>query len=268
VDVELAQIVALVTHGNAWLDGDLRTRATMADFEASNAAFNQVRSIVFHDQLVGEQFLSVETWLAFLERIEIDRLQLIAKIDNPDVGFLNQGNWGIGARGKRLVQGWYGHWGVDVKDLARQAENPKIVDITYRGFSSDGTFVLPPPELQAKREELLAAVDRAIQFAASHESLRVWTGFFEQAKARDAAEISQLGRFDALFPADGYGTEARRLLDFAGTAWCFGGMGSWNDVQFENSGDQDEYATVTLRLFRAIVSAIKEAADAFEPAAK
>ena len=45
-------------------------------------------------------------------------------------------------------------------------------------------------------------------------------------------------------------------------------MGSWNDIRFSDPLRQENYDTVTARLFSAVVDAIQEAVNAFGTAAE
>jgi hypothetical protein len=49
--------------------------------------------------------------------------------------------------------------------------------------------------------------------------------------------------------------EAKQLLASAQAAWVFGGMGSWNDLGFDGS-DQQEYTALSDELFLLLNQAL------------
>jgi hypothetical protein len=58
-----------------------------------------------------------------------------------------------------------------------------------------------------------------------------------------------------LLPA-GYTSEARQLAAMAVKAWVFGGMGSWNDVYFDDRQVAAEYAAISQNLYGALLRAL------------
>jgi hypothetical protein len=58
-----------------------------------------------------------------------------------------------------------------------------------------------------------------------------WARYFDDALAS--------GALDELLPAPTAPLEARRLSGLVGSAWAFGGMGSWNDVAEDEAGLYD-----------------------------
>jgi predicted butyrate kinase (DUF1464 family) len=49
---------------------------------------------------------------------------------------------------------------------------------------------------------------------------------------------------------------AKQLLFSAGNAWVFGGMGSWNDLGFDNKEDNETYDRLSEQLYSNINEAI------------
>jgi predicted butyrate kinase (DUF1464 family) len=49
---------------------------------------------------------------------------------------------------------------------------------------------------------------------------------------------------------------ARQLVFSAGSAWVFGGMGSWNDVVFDKDEDNETYERLSEQLYTRINEAI------------
>jgi hypothetical protein len=53
-----------------------------------------------------------------------------------------------------------------------------------------------------------------------------------------------------LMPENAYGMAEQQLLFAASHAWVFGGMGSWNDMGFEDKQVQHRYETVSSALMQ------------------
>jgi len=68
------------------------------------------------------------------------------------------------------------------------------------------------------------------------------------------------------FPGEVMGAEQLRLLQAADKAWVFGGMGSWNDMGYENDERQLQYEAVSSQLYQALNVAITEATCSGSPA--
>lgn len=83
-----------------------------------------------------------------------------------------------------------------------------------------------------------------------------WAAWFERALTV-AGDIP--GHPDMLPPS--YTYEARHLAAMAAQAWVFGGMGSWNDVSFENVATAAEYEAVSRNLYDAVLIALEASAD-------
>ena len=66
-----------------------------------------------------------------------------------------------------------------------------------------------------------------------------------------------------LLPDTGFSLEARQILASAAQADVFGGMGSWNDMGFEQVDTQREYKKVTKELYEAIKLDIIMASNSF-----
>jgi hypothetical protein len=54
---------------------------------------------------------------------------------------------------------------------------------------------------------------------------------------------------------------SRQLLAGACQAWVFGGMASWNDLNFANSPLQNDYNSITVNLYKAVTEAITAASN-------
>lgn len=112
--------------------------------------------------------------------------------------------------------------------------------------------------------DLKAALDDAAAFAA-RQQLTNWHANFMS--ALDAFDASKPARFDNcadLAPPGVLPHDARMLLDACQRAWVFGGMGSWNDLGFDEP-HQAEYIRVSEQLYQCIVAGIIAGTNASAP---
>ena len=59
-----------------------------------------------------------------------------------------------------------------------------------------------------------------------------------------------------LGPANSYPLAAKQLLFAAGNAWVFGGMGSWNDLGFDDCETNALYDRLSAQLYTCINTAV------------
>jgi hypothetical protein len=86
-------------------------------------------------------------------------------------------------------------------------------------------------------------------------------GRFDRARAAAVSAERYPGDLDAL-PEVAYSPQSRRLLTIAARAWVFGGMGSWNDLSFEDRDAQGRYEKVSEDLYRSVLAALVAATNA------
>ena len=71
--------------------------------------------------------------------------------------------------------------------------------------------------------------------------------------APPAADTADVGHPDV------FGTAANRLLAAAERSWCFGGMGTWNDIVVDDDAEQERQLALATELYEAIVDSIEQA---------
>jgi hypothetical protein len=90
------------------------------------------------------------------------------------------------------------------------------------------------------------SLEEAIAFARTDDTLVTWVTGFEQALAAMAGSDQPTIQYHPdMLPEIGYSPATRRLLAIGARAWCFGAMGSWNDIRFSDPLRQENYDTVT-----------------------
>jgi hypothetical protein len=109
-------------------------------------------------------------------------------------------------------------------------------------------------------ERLRMALEAATAFCqAAH--LDYWGQWFAEAAVLRHSPEPAIPYHPDLLPAERYTAEARRLLACACKAWVFGGMGTWNDLVFEEASLEERCDRLTPELFEAVVTAIASAAN-------
>ena len=234
---ELAETICLAAHASEWLRADTTEPPSLE----GNSTFQYVGSLRFnyeHSLHARIEATDVGSWCLQLRERGVERVWLI-KIppsgplaDRIAASFAGGGTWAMLATAGDRQELWRGAWLVGNRD----APNKKIWAVTHSGAPIAGIEVRTP-SITTVQEALLRALDGAREFAAEQD-LEMWADWFSSAMAEADAD-APTPRFHAdMLPMTGYTNEARRLLAVAVGSWVFGGMGSWNDLGFD-----EPYAT-------------------------
>jgi len=251
MDGALAQVIAIATHGSAWLRD--RSSVDLDDFAAHNSTFQYVGELTF----LGSG--GVRPWLEAQAANGIERIWLsIAGLDGSRPGgplpphvaiaFAGGSHGGLlttHGHGRHL---WESKWEVGDKS----APDRRIWRVTYGGREVPDEPQRPDVDRAAER--LVAAVSAAGDFAQEQE-LKPWPDVFTEA-LRQWTEPGLSPRYHPdLFPPGKFDERAVRLASMAQMANVFGGMGSWNDVGFGRGAAADAYQAISRELFTAILEA-------------
>jgi len=265
----IAQLIALVSHGNKYL----RTGELVLDFYPGNSTFQFCNHVDFRVSSRKRLFLkgsvsvlayNPEDWFNALNQQGCKLMRFCYRHSKeksfaPDymLAGLNGGggSWLIEAAYETDSVYWTNFW--DVSDSVRN--DNKIWTITY---ATDGTKHKSGAR-QLQLDECGEKLDHAlkqISLFAHSKDLDGWRQQFE--KAREAlCSMNPEAEFyhDDLLAADFHSLESRRVIFAAGKAWVFGGMGSWNDLGFENAEENEVYQKLSAELFEAINAALETA---------
>ena len=251
VNGELAQCVMLTSYGNAYLHDARRVSREVVD----HVAFQHTKTIQFGLARPFDGVTAFRKWVQSLKRGNVVRLWLTDSLaasgdlqaHNAEA-FSNANPRGIIAEYPEANNGlWVPHW--------KFTRGSKWL-VAYNCYQAPA---LPQSEdLAAITRRLTKAIKSAKQFASG--SFQNWVDWFQ--RALDAIE---LGRDSVQwFPSFGYSALCRQLMAGAASAWVFGGMGSWNDLWFEDKSHQNVYTTVTEELYSAVCTAIVASTNAFD----
>jgi hypothetical protein len=242
---ELAQSLAIATHVTMCL-ADSRDGHTPP---ADQPSFPEFADLVAFDSVVG-----AEAWAQRLAGDGVDRLWLavsrpaefITPVGAAFLGGLPVGLLSTGTAGSHL---WQPQWST----ATRAADGADILVVNY--LSEPAPVEPSRIGIEAATRELDAVLRRATDFA-DREDLPNWAQVFTRARQQPAPDGGPRGTDHRdLFPASWPDADGPRLAGTALAAWVFGGMGSWNDLGFQDDGVQREYEQISRDLLDAVLRA-------------
>jgi hypothetical protein len=265
MNAELAELIALVAHGNAFLYG-LRQPAELTQ---GNSTFQYVKSVRFVRPLesgsADSSVVATTTagWLETIRSAGAERLWLLT----PTVRYLNEEglvNAGVGAivvTGAADAEVWRGYWEL----ISPRPTDGRIWSVRYEPMPVGEDVFFDPLVVDDAAADLRAVLADAAAVAVAESALRHFAPWF-----RDAAKLLDHPHpippyHPDMLPDVGYSLESRRLLAASTQAWVFGGMGSWNDVVIDDQSFRTAYDLISSRLWSAVIAGLDSAVNAFEP---
>lgn len=265
----LIQLLSLITHGNQYFTN----LELPAGYYPGNSAFKFCNQVNFIDLTPVEGAKPLEAlWaadpLAWFERLKQDGCRTLMAYYHPSdgndqgtpdhklAGFIGGGGtWLIEAVYEGYSDFWAERWEVSKPDDPDQM----IWAVSYgRTINGTDTIAFSPDHLEAT-EDLREILIDIRQFAAEN-NLESWTGVFDRSlNILDAS--GEINNWYAGTIAESiYPESAMRLIYAAMSAHVFGGMGSWNDLGFEDKEVQDSYDELSYHLYdrinRALLAAV------------
>jgi hypothetical protein len=256
----IAQIVALISHGNH----HLANRQLDFEFFSKNSAFQFCSRVDFWSIGKPRRFFSPKPklvassprewfdYLALSGAIHL-RFKYVHNIEQnmPDyamAGFVGGGgSWLIEEqRGNQYIE-WWNIWQVTQEDHPQD----RIWSVSYTAGQSGPVAGDKVLSIELAKERLERTLREIREFALSNHLQ--WVDHFDNAlraftSARPEADFYHK---DLLAPHV-YSLEQRQLFYAAGLAWCFGGMGSWNDIVFESDELRVQHDELSTKLFDSI----------------
>jgi len=250
VNGEVAQLVAVVAHGNNFLvrGGD------PPELFPGNTTFMYVGEVEFAGHADG-----TAPWFERLRAAGARRLWLHLPESNRMlsgfVGGMHPALWADGQSRSLWIPSW------QVRD--RKDRDRRIWAVAY----GELPLVAPPPraaqvlDLATELDDALAAAD---EIAHRNDYLEHFAHWFVGARSQLHSDEPVFEHLTDLVPSD-WDLEARRLLAASERAWVFGAMRSWNDIGFEDKELERDYKAVSARLYAAIRAAVEAGANAPVP---
>ena len=255
----LAQTITLTSYGNEYLK-----TGELTNFYPQNSTFQHCNSVDFKEMRKKNIFSSKKEvivadnpikWFSLLKKDGCRKLRLYFQTEKSDdhklAGFVGGGgNWFIECVYDNYSDFWISNWTHD-KNLT---EKPWVV--TYVKVVSKQPTINLQFDLKDIREKLKKILEQITEFAFK-ETSENWGQIFEKAKNTLQNDNPEIDFYhDDLIVVNNYSLENRQLLMSASKAFVFGGMGSWNDMWFENEETEKEYNTLSTELYGMMMTSI------------
>jgi hypothetical protein len=271
MDGELALAIALTNHGNAFLSDPMSAAIELSD---RNSAFRYLESIAFAERKSKRSFVALErqvakeaigqfgsttgtgptaAWFLMLRRRKATHLELnkvSLKSDLPErfrAAFSGGQQWAVQSSYHKALEVWLPKW------THTGGAKPWRVRV-------EGEFLRAPlapwwPALEHARVALEKSVRKAAEFCE-----RVDEDWFAQ-RFRESLVLLESEKPDPPYYPDIVTDRfpqrvGRRVLAAGARAWLFGGMGSFNDLGFEDQATRQEYEDLADELWGSVMNAI------------
>lgn len=267
VNAELAQRIALVAHGNAFLSG-LIDRPP--DLLAENSAFQYARSVEFRTS--GRSIRRVDLWFSALatrgaKRLWVRSDDLAAEGDGfrevwlPSGVFISRSFEERQDRQLRTLAET-GVWNEEeqfaISSVIARTERPWRLFFDQKSRKARMRRGAPLP---AARDALVEAVTEAREFARRH---RIgYVGAFSKSLSLLRSRSPAAPYHPDILPPVGYSLDARRVLAAAAQAWVFGAWG-WGDRMFKSDAVEADFWRVDAKLSASVLGALIAAANSFD----
>ncbi|NML66939.1 hypothetical protein HHL22_17170 [Hymenobacter sp. RP-2-7] len=259
----LAQQLSLISYGNHLL----KTGELTADYYPANPAFTFCNRVDFLYLPLGanttETLAAPDplTWLRQLRQQGYQRLSLCYRpsagnqLNTPDyklAGFIGGGgDWLLEVASGPQADYWANRWEVTQPNDPQQL----IWGVSYGRVAARQPLAAARPPLPAAKAALAQALTE-IQAFATAQQLDNWATIFGKALALLDSPEPANGVYHNLLVTAEHSLAARQLIFAASQAWVFGGMGSWNDLVFEDEASNQRYETLSGQLYAQVNQAI------------
>jgi hypothetical protein len=149
-------------------------------------------------------------------------------------------------------------WRTFAPAAAARASRPWQVTFTRLPLHGAAATAIPRADLAGCTSRLRTALAGNHEFARTWR-LKPWDTVFGKALAALDDDSSSRPKATAIGPVGILEDAAERLLNAAAMAWCFGGMGTWNDIHVDDPVSQETQFGLASELYGAVVEAVKQA---------
>jgi len=252
VQVSIIRDVALVVIGNNLIAGK-----SIRPFWPDSSIFRYSKECVFLDKDHSVIAADPNAWLERIKGFDglwldyADRQKWVG--DRMTVGFVGGGHrWLIGAVKDSATEIWEG--GDQLGD--RKAKDQKIWKSGYVRLDANWKEKRSPGRSVAELKAVLNDTLTKIEIFARKVKVDNFADCFNEARnALTARPKADPMLADAALPDD-----AAQLWSVIGSAWVFGGMGSWNDMGFDGE-DGQTYEALSDALFAQLNEAVAAVAN-------
>lgn len=255
----LAQIIAITSFGNEYLKN-----GKLTDFYPQNSTFQHCDFVDFREMKKKNIFSSKKEiivsknptkWFEYLKSKNCKKLRLFYQTVKEDdykmAGFVGGGgNWFIETIYSNHSDFWISRWNHD-KNLTE-----KPWQVTYGKAIEKRPIINQQFDIIQTRENLKSSLEKIIDFAYK-ETTENWGEIFEKAKETLESKNPKSEFYhNDLISWNNYDLQNRQLLMSASKAFVFGGMGSWNDMGFENKEIDEKYNRLSTELYKSMMESI------------
>jgi hypothetical protein len=256
---EIAQSLSLVAYANAFL----QNQDVVFDLNHSTAQFCKCIEFIEIPEGVNtlkERIIIAEdpqSWFNLLRKLGVERV-VLHYLSTRNDGFSDRlssafagggGRWIIEAIKGDTSDLWESQWKTEGWKTGFGSEN-RIWEVFYILFASDWNrldYNLPTlDDAYIKLKEALVEVN---DFA------KEWASEFSQYFQLAIKCLSSDDPIGEGLP-EGIELKAQQLIRASYRGWVFGGMGSWNDLGFEEDSIEDRYDEVSDKLYNSICVAL------------
>ena len=255
----LAQTISMISHGNEYIQ-----KGKLEDFYPENLCFQFCNSISF-TEIKKRFFFSAKEekvialnplqWFEELRNSGCKKLKLYYQAqeenDHKLAGFVGGGgDWFIECVYLNNSDFWISNWSHD-SDLE---DNPWSVN--YARVINNHAIIDQQFDLQELKRNLKNILERITEFAFTRTT-EDWGKTFQNANKKLESVNPEDDFYNKdLIVTENYDLENRQILISASQASVFGGMGSWNDMYFEDAEIEMKYESLSRELFKALNNAI------------
>ncbi|WP_428327488.1 hypothetical protein [Mucilaginibacter sp.] len=261
----LAQVIALVSFGNDFL----QTSTLPSDFYPDNSTFqfcNSVKFVALKKSILNlkikEKTIADNPylWFELLKNENCKKLALYFQNSEQSKSFDHElaglvgggGNWFIEAIYHNHSDFWVNNWEVS----NNKAIEKKIWSVKYGATLLNHKTINNTYQLHIVWEELKMALNEIADFAFKNTTTN-WGETFENAAKNLSSQTPENNFYHKDFIiAKNYTLLARQIIYSAGLAWVFGGMGTWNDMCFNNDEINNLYNKLSEKLYNCINKSI------------
>jgi hypothetical protein len=257
MNLELAQIIALITHGNEYLSSPGKDVLELYPWHStfqfvSNVSFREEKSTGGTSRNSQIIVNVTHTWFSHLEAegvkyLKLDLLNLDmlpspyatsiltaggAWVIQTDMGKCWQAKWSLQKEGHPQA----GIWKVEY----RESDNSPVIT----------NFLDIETAYSVLKNSLLDAQDFSLRWKFG------WDKWFAEAISILQSPSPIQPYYADLLPHGFENIRVRQLLAGALKAWVFGGLGSWNDMYIANSSQENEYQRISKSLYQAVIQSV------------
>lgn len=265
----IAQLLSIAAHGNEYLAERLDE-----SYFPNSSTFKFCKFVKFVDlQSSGTKWHEREfakdpnAWFKKLNETGVVQLRVRYISTNKEeisdrmsVAFVGGGGrWLIEAVKPTKSDFWEARWEVGDRDDPEQ----NIWHVKYGRILRNSNQPEQPLPLAAEvKERLKETLQRISDFAHTNDCSNFGECFDRGLKALDEPPIASDKEYK-IFPAGYAPPEYHQLLNACQRAWVFGGMGSWNDMGFNDAATHKEYEDLSDKLFNLINLSLIVASNPF-----